>query len=186
MYFRHPEQLAKLLERPELGSGAVEELLRYITPTQRSQLRLAIGAIEEICPGDAVLASLYAANHYPDVFKAPEEFDIQRDARGHVAFGYGPHQCIGQPLARLERFRHLRAGRVAGHMVVKPAREDQIEVHSNRCIGAGNCADTAPKYFGQSEEDGPVLLYRNVVDSDDRDDVARAAALCPMSVIELR
>jgi cytochrome P450 len=106
MYFRNPEQLAKLLERPELGPRAAEELLRYVTPTQRSQLRMASGEIDiagvQIRPGDAVLASLYAANHDPDVFEAPERFDVERDARRHVAFGYGPHQCIGQHLARLE------------------------------------------------------------------------------------
>lgn len=99
MYFRHPDQRAKLLERPELGQGAVEELLRYITPTQRSQLRMAVGnidiAAERILPGDAVIASLYAANQEPDVFEAQERFNVERDARRHVAFGYGPHQCIG-------------------------------------------------------------------------------------------
>jgi cytochrome P450 len=49
-----------------------------------------------------VIAPLIAANHDPEAFPDPERFDITRDARGHVAFGYGIHQCLGQALARVE------------------------------------------------------------------------------------
>jgi cytochrome P450 len=55
-----------------------------------------------VASGDSVIAPLIAANHDPEAFPDPERFDITRDARGHVAFGYGIHQCLGQALARVE------------------------------------------------------------------------------------
>jgi cytochrome P450 len=54
--------------------------------------------------GEGVLALLHAANHDPEAFPDPESFDIHRESNGHshVAFSFGIHQCLGQPLARLE------------------------------------------------------------------------------------
>ena len=86
--------------------AAVEELLRYLTVAHHVAFRLAADDIElrEHCihAGEGVIAPLAAANRDPEVFDDPDVFDIHRDARSHVAFGYGLHQCLGQPLARVE------------------------------------------------------------------------------------
>jgi cytochrome P450 len=55
-----------------------------------------------IARGDAVFLVISAANHDPDRFAAPDEFDVGRDASGHIAFGHGIHHCLRAPLARLE------------------------------------------------------------------------------------
>jgi cytochrome P450 len=61
---------------------------------------------EVIKKGDTVTVSLPAANRDPAKFACPAELDIDRETSGHVAFGFGIHQCLGQNLARVE----LRAG----------------------------------------------------------------------------
>jgi len=102
----HPEQLRLLEEHPAQWNQAVEELLRYLTIAQFIGSRTATDDVEiggvTVERGHGVIASLLAANWDPERFERPEEFDVTRDARGHVAFGFGVHQCIGQPLARLE------------------------------------------------------------------------------------
>jgi cytochrome P450 len=102
----HPEQLAELREKPELWPNAVEELLRYLSVAHHVAFRLAQDNIDLggkcIHAGDGVIAPISAANRDPEVFPEPDVFDIHRDARRHLAFGFGIHQCLGQPLARLE------------------------------------------------------------------------------------
>ncbi|PPK71090.1 cytochrome P450 [Actinokineospora auranticolor] len=102
----HPDQLAAVRRDPGLVPGAVEELLRYLSVVESALSRvatadLAIGGTP-IREGEGVLAVGHAANHDPAAFPDPDTFDVHRDARHHVAFGYGPHQCLGQNLARLE------------------------------------------------------------------------------------
>jgi cytochrome P450 len=118
----HPDQLAMLRDDPSLVNGAVEELLRYLSVAHQVAFRLATDDIEVgaqcIHAGEGVIAPIAAANRDPEVFADPDRFDITRDARRHVAFGFGLHQCLGQPLARIElqvvfsklfvRFPHLR------------------------------------------------------------------------------
>jgi cytochrome P450 len=103
---QHPDQLQELQEDPSLIRGAVEELLRYLTLTQTLVGRVALEDVEVggelIRAGEGVRALLQAANRDPDAFPDPERFDIHRDAQHHVAFGYGVHQCLGQPYARVE------------------------------------------------------------------------------------
>lgn len=105
-FLQNPDQLAKLRADPSLLANAVEELLRYLTVAHHVAYRQAAEPIEiggkQIAAGDGVIAPLLAANHDPEVFPSPKTFDITRDARGHLAFGYGVHQCLGQPLARVE------------------------------------------------------------------------------------
>ncbi len=102
----NPEQKDALVANPELVPGAVEEMLRFHTPTHLSGVRAALQDIEikdtHIPQGHGVLCMLGAANRDPEVFQNPDAFDINRDARHHVAFSYGIHQCLGQFLARLE------------------------------------------------------------------------------------
>jgi cytochrome P450 len=101
---RHPDQLAVLRRRPELAGNAVEELLRYLTISHLGASRAALEDVElggvRVRAGDTVVVALPAANRDPAHFAAPDRLDITADAQGHVAFGHGEHQCIGQNLAR--------------------------------------------------------------------------------------
>ncbi|MET7995408.1 cytochrome P450 [Amycolatopsis sp. NPDC005232] len=99
---RHPDQIAFLRRRPELVPGAVQEMLRYDCPLQLTK-RLATHEVElgdaVIREGDQVLLCLGAANRDPEVFERPEEFDVTRSAKAHLAFGHGMHGCLGGLLA---------------------------------------------------------------------------------------
>ncbi|PWI44375.1 cytochrome P450 [Streptomyces sp. ICBB 8177] len=103
---RHPEQAARLREDPSRIKGAVEELLRYLSVVHFGLPRAALEDVEidgtVIRAGEGVLCMLSAANRDGTVFEDPARLDIGRDARRHLAFGFGVHQCIGQPLARAE------------------------------------------------------------------------------------
>ncbi|MEU7481834.1 cytochrome P450 [Lentzea sp. NPDC042327] len=105
----HPDQLAALRADPELVPGAVEELLRYLAVADVF-FRYAAEDVEffgETIPrGSTVVLSLLAGNHDPARFTGADELDVHRNARGHLAFGHGIHQCLGQQLARIE----MRAG----------------------------------------------------------------------------
>lgn len=104
----HPDQLAHLRESgdPALLSSAVEELLRYLTITHDGRKRVATEDIEiageTIRAGDGVIIATDLGNRDPEAFPDPDSLTLERDARHHVAFGFGVHQCLGQPLARLE------------------------------------------------------------------------------------
>jgi pimeloyl-[acyl-carrier protein] synthase len=101
-----PEQMAKLREGPGLMESAVEEMLRYDAPLQRSTYRYAaektVIAGQTIEYGQSVSAVIGSANRDPDVFCNPESFDITRHPNRHQSFGRGIHFCLGAPLARLE------------------------------------------------------------------------------------
>ncbi|KIF74961.1 cytochrome P450 [Streptomyces sp. 150FB] len=105
----NPEQAAELRADPELLPGAVEELLRYLTIAdifyRYATEDIELGG-ETITKGSTVVVSLLAANHDPRHFDNPDTLDIHRNARGHLSFGHGIHQCLGQQLARIE----MRAG----------------------------------------------------------------------------
>src|SRR5277367_16441 len=102
----HPGELARLRAEPALLGGAVEELLRYVSPVNDATFRFTgepvdIGGVH-IGPGEVVLASLSGANRDPSRYADPERLDVGRDSTGHLAFGHGIHYCLGAPLARLE------------------------------------------------------------------------------------
>ena len=101
----HPAQLAGLRARPELIAGAVEECLRYDGPIILTARVLHADAEfgGTMIPRDAkVWGMLAAANRDPAVFPDPDAFDIERQPNEHLAFGGGPHFCLGAHLARLE------------------------------------------------------------------------------------
>jgi cytochrome P450 len=102
----HPEQAAKLRADPSLIQGAVEELLRYDGPVQRTGRTVASGEVElggaTIKEGDPVVAIVAAANRDPAQFADPDRLDITRTDNQHLAFGAGIHYCVGAPLARVE------------------------------------------------------------------------------------
>ncbi|WP_030669948.1 cytochrome P450 [Streptomyces sp. NRRL B-1347] len=105
---RHPDQLAELRQNPQLLHGAVEEILRTEVPGHGGLLRVATEDLSlpsggTVPKGQAVLAPVVAANYDPQQFAAPDEFDIHRSAESrHLAFGHGPHFCLGANLARVE------------------------------------------------------------------------------------
>jgi cytochrome P450 len=102
---RNPDQLAALREDPSLGPSAVEELLRYESPSQHT-IRTAAEDTElggrTIGAGQSVITLLGAANRDPEQFAEPRRLDLRRQDNRHVAFGWGAHFCFGAPLARLQ------------------------------------------------------------------------------------
>ena len=101
---RHPDQLARLRAEPALIGGAVEELLRLVTPTSSVMTRAV--ADDEVggCPfaaGEHRFMFLLAANRDPEVFADPDRLDVTRDPNPHLSFSAGRHYCLGAPLARL-------------------------------------------------------------------------------------
>jgi cytochrome P450 len=102
---RHPDQLRKLRERPALIGTAVEELLRFDGPVQRTARipseEITIGG-QTIGKGEMVMPFLGAADRDPTQFPDPDLLDITRTDNRHIAFGMGIHFCLGAPLARME------------------------------------------------------------------------------------
>ncbi|MFK4548334.1 cytochrome P450 [Streptomyces tendae] len=105
-FLRDPEQLALIQADPGKTLDAVEEMLRYWSIVDAATDRLCVEDVEiggqRIRAGEGVLALSYSANRDRRAFSDPDELDITRGARHHVAFGFGPHQCLGQNLARME------------------------------------------------------------------------------------
>jgi len=103
---QHPGQLAALRADPSLIDNTVEELLRFLGIIHVGPLRAALEDVEIegrlIRAGDPVTLSLVAANRDPARFPDPEHLDIVNPATGHLTFGHGLHQCLGQQLARVE------------------------------------------------------------------------------------
>lgn len=102
---RHRDQYDRLCREPELIPGAVEELLRFESPSHHTA-RLAPADIEMggklIKERQAVIAVMGAANRDPERFPNPDELDFTRTPNRHVAFGWGAHFCFGAALARME------------------------------------------------------------------------------------
>jgi hypothetical protein len=102
---RHPDELRRLRENPGLIGSAVEELLRYDGPVQRTARvpseEVTIGG-RTIPKNEMVLPFIGAADRDPAQFPDPDRLDIGRADNRHIAFGWGIHFCLGAPLARVE------------------------------------------------------------------------------------
>lgn len=101
----HPEQWSLLRQNPALAKGAFEEVVRWESTVQtffRTTTRDVEVAGVTIPSGEKVLLFLGAANRDPRQWANPDDFDIRRNASGHVGFGMGIHRCVGQTVARLE------------------------------------------------------------------------------------
>jgi len=109
----HLDQLAMLLDRPELWPGAVEEILRLESPVQLSARIARVDtevAGRNVQAGELVILYLAGANRDPAVFTDPHRFDVTRDNAGkHLSFSGGRHFCLGAALARAEGEVGLRA-----------------------------------------------------------------------------
>ena len=103
--FEHPDQLDWLARHPDRCADAVDELLRYDSPVQvasrsaRDDLVLGGARVRK---GQQALVVLGAANHDPARYPDPDRLDLSRTGTAHLAFGNGPHFCVGAGLARLE------------------------------------------------------------------------------------
>jgi len=102
---QHPNELSKLLAKPNLVRSTVEEVLRYDSPvvfgTRIATEAMQIGGCP-VAAGQTINAMLYAANHDPEAHPDPKRFDIERPDKRHNSFGGGAHFCLGAPLARAE------------------------------------------------------------------------------------
>jgi cytochrome P450 len=106
---QNPEQAARIRDTddPKVIANAVEELLRYLTIVQDMLVRMATEDItvggQQVKAGEGLIVGLPSGNRDATVFDRADDFDIDRkNARAHVGFGYGIHQCLGQALARVE------------------------------------------------------------------------------------
>lgn len=101
----NPDQFAKLRADPSLLPQAIDEMLRWVTPVTHF-FRTATSDYElrgkQIKAGDSLMMCYPSANRDEDVFSDPFSFDISRTANKHISFGYGPHLCLGQHLAKME------------------------------------------------------------------------------------
>ena len=107
MLLTHPGQMTELRADPGLLPQAVEELLRHVPlGGGASSARYALEDVElggvTVRAGEAVVVQLASANRDESVFPHPDEIDLGRQESPHVGFGFGPHHCLGAPLARME------------------------------------------------------------------------------------
>ncbi|MER5418815.1 cytochrome P450 [Streptosporangium roseum] len=140
---QNPEQLAALRAEPALADRAVEELLRYLS-VAKTFMRTALEDVEvggqTIKAGTTVILSYATANRDPERFADPHALDLRRQDGGHLAFGHGIHQCLGQQLARVElrvalpalvnRFPTLRLAVPAEEVGLRPETADIYGVKS--------------------------------------------------------
>lgn len=127
---RHPQHWAALAADPGLASSIVEETLRHDPPVQLvgriAGDDMTIGGVS-VPKGDTMMLLLAAAHRDPAATERPDEFDPDRASIRHMAFGHGPHFCLGAPLARMEAAVALSAvtsrfpaARMDGEPVYKP------------------------------------------------------------------
>ena len=110
--FDHPDQRALLAADEYRLSDGVEEMLRWVTPIvyQRRLTTVDTKVGDQQIPAGTKVVSFYgAANRDPEAFADPDRFDVRRSPNPHVAFGFGPHFCLGSHLARLELNAMFRA-----------------------------------------------------------------------------
>jgi cytochrome P450 len=125
-FIEHPDQWRRLVDDPGLLNTAADEIIRWASPS-RHFLRTAAGptTIRDVTfdAGDSVFLSYPSANHDETVFDNPMSFDIGRRPNPHIAFGFGPHFCLGAHLARMEVkavFRELAARLQSAELAGQP------------------------------------------------------------------
>jgi cytochrome P450 len=108
----HPEQWARLRADPALATTAADELVRYLGVgagvMRRAVVDTEIGG-QRVAAGDYVVLAIQSANRDPALYADGNDLDIARRPGPHIGFGHGPHQCVGQQLARVELTEVLRA-----------------------------------------------------------------------------
>ncbi|MDQ6898007.1 MAG: cytochrome P450 [Candidatus Dormibacteraeota bacterium] len=129
---RHRDQLERLRLDPTLLRSAIEELLRFESPSQQTR-RMAVADVElggkSIRRGQTVITVMGAANRDPERFPDPDVLDIGREDNRHVAFGWANHFCFGAPLARLEA--HIAFGALLSRLPEMTLATDELEWRPN-------------------------------------------------------
>ncbi len=101
-----PDQKAKLIAKPELLPNAVDEIIRMVSPViymRRTATKDVEVGGQKIAEGEKVIMYFGSANRDEAVFANPDQFDVERaNASRHIAFGYGPHTCVGKRVAQLQ------------------------------------------------------------------------------------
>jgi cytochrome P450 len=131
-----PDQLADLRDRPERAATAAEELVRYLAAGVGLLREVAeethIGG-QRLAKGDYVVLAVQSANRDPQLCTDPDGLDLGRRPTQHLGFGHGPHQCVGQQLARLELAtvlevlpRRLPSLRLAAPLADIPFKSDSV------------------------------------------------------------
>ncbi len=101
----HPEQMAIMRDDPTAMDSGIEELLRWVSPIKNMSRTITRDFElhgETLHEGDQVVLMYPSANRDETIFANPNTFDVRRDPNPHLAFGFGPHFCMGASLARLE------------------------------------------------------------------------------------
>ncbi|MFI8490274.1 cytochrome P450 [Streptomyces rubrogriseus] len=136
LFARHPDQLALVREDPALVSAAFNEVLRFWAPVHAWGRRVTRDVTIEgtEIPAGAQVAILFGAgNRDPRRYESPDAFLVERNPVDHLSFGYGPHGCAGQGLARLEAHAVIEAlSRRVGRLVVGP--EVRVPGNTTRSI----------------------------------------------------
>ncbi len=139
----HPDQWEAMAENPTLVAGAVEELIRWVTPLNNF-FRVAVidteVAGQPIRAGDRLMLAYPSANRDASVFAEPDRFDIRRHPNPHVAFGFGTHFCLGASLARYELgllFERLSAQVTDLEVLAPPDLEANVFVTAVRSFELG-------------------------------------------------
>jgi cytochrome P450 len=100
-----PEQFEKVRANPQLIPGLVDESIRWATPARhfmRNATRATVLGGTNIAAGDRLMCLLLSGNRDEDVFPDPTLFDVTRRPNPHLSFGFGPHLCLGQHIAKIE------------------------------------------------------------------------------------
>ncbi|MDB5736952.1 MAG: cytochrome, partial [Sphingomonas bacterium] len=129
---RQPERLAEMRDRPEIADTAVEELLRYETPSQHTGRICRADTLmggKVIPKGAAVMAVMAAGNRDPERFPDPDRLDLARADNRHLAFGWSAHFCFGAPLARMEARIAFKA--LLGRLCNVSLATDKLEWRTN-------------------------------------------------------
>jgi len=132
----HPDQWEAMAADPSLIPGAVEEMVRWVTPLNnffRTAARPVTVSGVDMEAGDRVILLYPSANRDEEVFDDPYRFDIRREHNPHVSFGFGTHFCLGAPLARFELRMLLErlTQRITNLSVIDPP-----EIEANIFVGA--------------------------------------------------
>lgn len=212
----NPEIKNAIASDPKQIKDAVEELLRYHSIVHYIGARAALEDVEVggqlIRKGEGVLAMISAANYDPAIFPNPWELNVQRkELRDHVAFGYGVHQCLGQPLARaelqiafrmlFERFPDLSLAVPADEIEFKQdgvvwglrslplkwtsKRKSFFSIDAEKCVGGGRCAEAAPEVFAQDPASGLIRVLQEEPSEASHSSIRDAARRCPAKVIRI-
>ena len=119
---KFPDEANKVRENLDLVPQAVEEVLRY-APSLLCMERFVASPVTmhgvDLVPGDVVLLWMAAANRDPEIFENPNVFDISRRPNRHISFAFGPHMCLGAPLARIE-------GNIAARAILSQTRAIEL------------------------------------------------------------